>query len=414
MFHRSIAPLAAAAICTAAPGCLSGKSNPADAGRPDAGPPDAGAPGPITAITFTLEQSFLIREAWHSHLAFPDVTRLRDGRILLVYREGESHQDSGGRIVKQFGSADGLSWTAPEMVYDEVGIDDRDPSVATLANGDVVVNYFQYRSQTTPSGTLTLHHLFFLRSTDDGATFGPLVQVDPGLMSVPDARIEAGRWVDGSGQPIRVQASSSGIVELGGEMVLPAYGGNALNLSDLAGTPRSRLSLFQSADGTTWTEVPVAPQLRPTTWLMEPALLALDDGTLLLHVRTASGNSPGSAGNLLQTTSSDSGTSWSAYRDLGLIGHAPELLQLRNTVVLSGFREVNSSLTQARVAFIYSLDRGASWSAPVVVRDCGALECGYPGLLELEQDRLLVVYYGPGGNSIDATIYTFEAQRAQR
>ncbi len=94
-------------------------------------------------------------------------------------------------------------------------------------------------------------------------------------------------------------ASSSAIVEAGGELLLPAYGGRALNLANLGVHPRSRLSLVSSSDlGSDWTTRPVAPEMAEDTWLMEPALLVRPDGAWLMHVRTAAGDSPGSPGNL--------------------------------------------------------------------------------------------------------------------
>ena len=113
-----------------------------------------------TKATFVAEQTITIASTSTKHLAFPDVTRLKDGRILLVYREGASHVDATGRIMKQFGTADGLTWTEPEVLYDETDIDDRDPSVTTLANGDVIVDYFQYKTMKLTDGDMAVHHIF--------------------------------------------------------------------------------------------------------------------------------------------------------------------------------------------------------------------------------------------------------------
>jgi hypothetical protein len=394
-------------LTAALPACGSGGDAAVDAG-PEAAQSD-GAP-PVVAIAFTPEQSFTIRDSGGNHLAFPDVARLGDGRILLVYREGATHVDATGRIMKQLGTADGLTWSDPEVLHDEPGMDDRDPSVAALAGGDLLVSYFQYAGQATADGTVYLHHNFVGRSTDDGATFGTFAQVDPGPMADPSAGLDAnGVWVDGTGAPLVIMATSSAIIEVGGRLALPAYGGPALDLGDLAHATRSHLSIYWSDDAVTWTESIVAPGVATGTWLMEPAILKLDDGTLLMHVRTAAGTSPSSPGNLWQTASADDGATWSDYRDLGFVGHAPELLQLRCGVVLSAFRWINQAFTAEAVSFVYSLDRGATWSEVQPIADCGATECGYPGLLELEENRVLVVYYAPGGVSIDATIYSFEA-----
>jgi hypothetical protein len=398
-----------AALALAAFTACGGGSAAVDAGAEDAAQDDA--PPPVVGITFTSEQTLTIRtfDSTDVHLAFPDVARLGDGRILLVYRGGATHSDPSGRIVKQFGTADGLTWTDPEALHDEPAMDDRDPSVARLASGDLLVSYFQYQGQATADGTVYLHHIFVGRSSDDGATFGTFAQVDPGPMADPNAALDAsGRWVDGDGTPIVIMATSSAVIEVGGRLALPAYGGPALDLADLAHATRSHLSIYWSDDAVTWTESVVAPGVATDTWLMEPAILRLDDGTTLMHVRTAAGTSPSSPGNLWQTTSTDDGATWSDYRDLGFVGHAPELLQLRCGVVLSAFRWLDQAFTSEKVSFIHSLDRGATWSDPQQIIDCGAVECGYPGLLELDGNRVLMVYYTPGGRAIEATIYDFE------
>ena len=59
---------------------------------------------------------------------------------------------------------------------------------------------------------------------------------------------------------------------------------------------------------------------------------------------------------------------------------------------------------------VYSLDGGDTWSDVIEILDCGLAECGYPGMVELPDNRILVVYYTPGGQSIESKIITFEAE----
>jgi hypothetical protein len=136
-------------------------------------------------------------------------------------------------------------------------------------------------------------------------------------------------------------------------------------------------------------------------------LLVLPDDNMLLQVRTAFGASPSSSGDLAQARSEDGGQTWSDWQGLGFVGHAPDLYRLDCGVVLSAFREINDEFTQQWVSFMHSLDGGRTWSEPTRIEDCGALECGYPSMVELDQNRLLIVYYTAGGATIQATIYTF-------
>ncbi len=417
----------AAVLCTlvAAPSCgsdesvapapqSSGEEAGADAAtQPDGGEEasaESGGHDAPTSATFTLEKSFTVTSVTSGHLAFPDVTRLSDGRLLLVYRQGASHVDKTGRIMKQFGTADGLTWTDPEVLYDAPNIDDRDPSVAMLSNGDVLVTYFQYRQLPLADGTLAVHHCFAGRSHDDGATFGTFVQVDPGDMNPTDAVLDAsGHWVDGSGNPIIVQGCSSAVVEWQGKVVLPTYGGQSLNLANLAGSAKSRISRYESTDwGDTWTGGVVAADKATDHWLEEPALVVVDDGSVLMQVRTALGASPSNAGKMMQMHWDSVAGDWSDVTYLPFVGHAPELVQLSDGVVLSGFRELDDAMTREWVSFVYSLDRGATWSDPIRVKDCAAVECGYPAIEDLGAGRFLFVYYAPGGVAIDAAIFRVE------
>jgi hypothetical protein len=367
---------------------------------------------PVKQIGFKLEQRVVVARPATGHLAFPSVTRRADGQLLVAYRLGASHVDSSGRIMRQLGTAGGTSWKPAKVLVDTPGIDDRDPSLATLASGDVALSYFCYATASTAGGTLILHHIFYCVSTDGGETLGPCTQVDGGVMSSPKAAIDAssGLWVDGQGKPLMVMATSSPVVEAGQRLLLPAYGGETLNLGALATAPRSRIALYDSGDGgKTWTARPVNPGQDKQVWQQEPALLPVAPGRWLLQIRTSSQTSPGGAGFMAQASSGDGGKTWSAFTSLGFIGHAPDLLRLENGVLLSAYRGLDATYSRASVALVASTDGGEHWGKPVTVVDCGKQECGYPSLLELAGDRLLLVYYAPGGTAIEGAIYSFTA-----
>jgi len=342
------------------------------------------------------------------HLAFPDVAPLSDGRWLLVYRQGSTHVDSTGRILKQVGTADGRTWSEPEVLVDVAGMDDRDPSITRLSDGRLMVTWFQYRGQGFGPDTVYLHETFRVFSEDDGETWSEPAQITPGTMHLEvGAGLNGdGRWVDADGDLVIVHASSSPLVEHAGQWILPNYGGNALNLNNIAACLRAEISLFVSDDqGTNWEERPVLPGAVPSVWLQEPSLLILPSGRWLLHVRTAYGTTPSTPGDLAQTVSGDGGLTWDAWRPFDFVGHAPDLFRTSHGVVLSAFREINNEFTQEWVSMMYSVDEGDTWSVPLRISDCGAVECGYPSFAQLDDTHLLVVFYGPGGTTIEGVIY---------
>jgi len=335
------------------------------------------------------------------HLAFPDLARAPGGGILLVYRHGASHVDDTGKIVARDGSADGRSWSEPRVLVDTPGVDDRDPSLLVRSDGEVLLTWFPYQRHDLGSGVLALHQVYAARSGDGGRTFGTASQVTEGPMSPEGARLEGALWLGADGAPLPVAACSSPAVEVEGRVVVPAYVGSAVNLADLAEAPRSRIALLAS-EGDAWRADLVRPETWPEVWLQEPALLPLDDGRLLLHIRTARGDSPSTPGPLAQAIGR--GDDWTGWEDLGRVGHAPDLLQLPGGTLLSAIREVDDAFTHAWVSVLWSTDRAASWSEPLRLLDCGDAECGYPSLLPLGEGRVLVAWYGRGGRSIETAV----------
>jgi hypothetical protein len=358
---------------------------------------------------FVLEEGpIVIRQTSSGHVAFPDVTPLSDGRILLVYREAGVHGvDPTGAITSQIGSEDGLEWSAPVTAHDVPDVDDRDPSVRTLLSGEILLTYFQYRYEPTDDGDLSVHQIFVGRSTDDGETFGDFAMVPSLSMDYAGAYVDTDLlWKDALGEPVVVTACSNPTVQIGGLLIVQNYGGYAWN-QDNPDAPKSRVSLFTSDDdGASWNEQVVAPGQAEDTWLQEPALLALDADNWIIHARTAPGSSPGYLGRTWQIGTDDGGQTWGDWVELDFYGHAPYLYRLDSGVLLSAFRELNSTATQAAVSFVYSDDDGQTWSEPLRIVDWVATEVGYPSIHQLEDGKILFVYYF-AGTSIRASIYSY-------
>lgn len=65
------------------------------------------------------------------YLAFPDLVRMDNGNLWLVYRKGKTHVGNDERLMKIAGSSDGLHWGKNELLYDHIQIDDRVMSNST-------------------------------------------------------------------------------------------------------------------------------------------------------------------------------------------------------------------------------------------------------------------------------------------
>ena len=368
----------------------------------------------VSAIKFTIPEEATAVTDFSGHFAFPDVVKLKSGRFMVVYRTGVSHTDAGGAILGSF-SDDGIKWSDPAILLDDETIDDRDPSITVLSDGRVAMNWFKYRYPADYSEPW-VHHLFFAVADKNGKNFTDEVQVDTGVFDYSEnsEMNENGIWVDENGEEITVAASSSSAIEHDGKIIIPGYFGNALNWQSMAKTPKTRVVLYESADGgRTWTPNEVKAEIDAKTWLQEPALLKVTEKRWIIQARTGVGASPSNKGDLVQSISEDAGKTWSPYKSLGFVAHAPELLKLENGVLVSSFRWLDwegSKATSESVSMVYSLDGGETWSDVIEILDCGAAECGYPGMVELPDNKILVVYYTPGGTGIESKIISFEAE----
>lgn len=376
-----------------------------ETGAPPDMPPE---PTELDAVFTVSAGPFEIRSTVDEHIAFPDITRLSTGEILLVYREAPKHAvDPLGRLMKQIGTSDAADWSDPEILYDTTGIDDRDPSISTLSDGTIALSFFQYVFQATPFGPLTNYHVFYGESFDDGATFEE-VSIVAGLMDYPDAGVGmSGLWEDAQGEVISVHACSSPVFESGGRIHAQLYGGPPWVPTN-PDSPRSRVVVASTADhGASWNLAELAPALGPDLWLQEPAILPLEEQRWLLHVRAAEGDSPGNSGVMRQAISEDGGQTWTDYRNFDFIGQAPYLARLSSGVLLSAFRWYDDELTTSAVNFMYSMDEGETWSELISVLPPQLEETGYPSILELDDGRVLFVYY-VGGTRIEGVIYEVE------
>lgn len=95
--------------------------------------------------------------------AFPWCAQNTAGTILAVYREGASHISTDGKIALQSSSDGGYTWSAKSFIASpSASRDYRDPGICLTASGRLIVNFFEYDG-TNELGVFTVH-------SDDGGT----------------------------------------------------------------------------------------------------------------------------------------------------------------------------------------------------------------------------------------------------
>jgi hypothetical protein len=213
------------------------------------------------------------------------VVRLGDGRILATYREGTGHVTPDGRLRVVDSADGGLTWGSPRVAVDGP-FDDRDPKLAVLSDGTVLLSYFVIDWTTKAAyGRHTVTGTWVTRSTDGGLTWSGPVEV--GTTMKADGR---DGWA----------CSHGAVAELpGGDLLIPLYGRPA-------GEKWEQATVVRSTDGGhTWPSGSETLVARADgVNFQEPTLTVLDDRIVGL-IRTT-------VGHAYLSRSADGGRRWTA------------------------------------------------------------------------------------------------------
>ncbi|MGI5819894.1 MAG: sialidase family protein [Armatimonadota bacterium] len=292
--------------------------------------------------------------------AFPDLCMTDDGELLCVFYAGYGHVSfpredlpRGGFIAMVRSQDLGATWSEARVIVD-TPIDDRDPSITQLSNGDLLLTFMTYDRERRPT-----HEVFTVRSSDGGVTWGESKRVE-----LP--------WN-------RSQGVSEPVTELDdGTLLLPVYGSHVTEDGE---TIRPCAVLRSTDGGESWPEIAVLTP-RDEVPFQEPTIEPLSDGRIYMLIR------PG----MHWSESHDGGVTWMQPEALGMPGQAAYLLETSKGVLLAGYRWREERST----VVIWSHDLGGTWEGPKIVdRVVG----GYPSMVELPDGRVLMVYYTEGAGS---------------
>ena len=360
---------------------------------------------------FPMDSSFYIQKIDKGHLGFPDLLKLKDNSLVVVYRQGEKHVDSLGKIMINYGSVDGKTWSKQRVFFDIHGIDERDASLTLLPNGDVGVNYFHYvkgDGKVKP----TIVQPFWGVSKDNCQSVVDIKQVTKGALLVKDMKEDNnGYWTYDNNLPLITEGVSSPAILLKNKLILPSYGGVEAVKTPKEGNEKfSRISLFVSDNlGKTWTRQLVNPEKESKIRLQEPFVLNIDNQNLIMHIRTQTQKKYSPNDKMMQSLSYDGGETWSDWTSFDFIGHAPYLYKLKCGVIISAFRILDSTFTLEGSAFMWSLDNGQTWSKPLVFdKQRKDNDSSYPSITELDNNQFLIVYYTENGKAIKGRIFRYE------
>lgn len=308
----------------------------------------------IGAEPVTEEFISICRDAGKGGLVgFPDICRLRDGRLITVFYAGYAHVSPpndilprGGRIHYCFSNDEGQTWSKPGLLYDGP-IDDRDPSIMQLENGRLLSTFF-HSAKGTWRGT-------WLTVSDDTAE----------SWSEPKRLTPANYFCS---SPIRTLST--------GRLILPLY--------RLEGEVANGAVMISDDQGISWS-VPINIDSSGAFLDAETDIIEIKDGRLYALQR-------GTHTRMHFSVSTDRGETWSQSQPLGFRGISPYLLRVSDRVVLLTYGQIGSDKPTGTV-LRYSLDECQTWSeATLVAKPAGT----HPTMVGLKDGSVLVVYYDQG------------------
>ncbi len=358
----------------------------------------AAALGPGPPETRAVEPAITVFRDPGRYVAFPDVKRLPDGRLLCVFRDASfpkrvRHIERDARIVASISGDHGRTWSPPRVVYDDPACQN-DPSIAVLADGRIALSFFNWVGVTAEH--VEKHKPPHARRVDHG-DWGDFAV--PGGVYLLWGRTGADlQWqekpthVNGTADRLRA-TSSSILITSRGTLLLPTYGARPPE------KPVDRAFVHRSTDaGETWSdEILIAADLKIA--MREPALVETRDHDIIAMMRTADADD-----HLYMVRSEDDGRTWSQPQRTPLIGHPAgfQLLPDDRVLIVYGYRH-----DPFGVRACVSDDAGRTWNRDreFIVTDRGAhTDLGYPSACLTADNHLIVAYYMNGPDTPDRWI----------
>ena len=299
-------------------------------------------------------------EAAGGYAAFPDICRLHNGDLFCVFYSGYGHVSTpsdkwpkGGRIMAVRSSDNGQSWSPPVVIIDS-NHDDRDPSVACLKDGTLLLNWFTPRPDQPDKEAV---EVLLARSSDQGKTWSQPVKLNL--------------------QSPYLFACSSPVRELtDGSLILGLYRENDKSNVAFGATIKSY------DGGKTWKELALIGEKAGIYLDAETDVVPLKDGKLLAALRS-------SKVDMHYALSQDQGKTWGPVHPFGFKGHCPYFLRHSSGVILLAHRVPATSLH-------WTSDEGRTWQGPVRI---DSVSGAYPSLVELPDGLVYCVYYEEGKGS---------------
>ncbi len=280
-----------------------------------------------------------------SHCA--TLTETSDGTILACWYAGtyEGHPDVA--IMLACFSPQNNIWSPPVVLHDTPGLSDGNPLLYTLPDGSLILWFVTIQSKGWDTA-----RPFWQRSCDNGQTW------------TPPARFGDRDGVMFRCRPVRLSS---------GRLILPAYDEIACQ----------GLPLLSDDKGQTWRE---AARMTAPPGCIQPAIVELQDGSLLAYLRTC-----GPGGWIWESRSLDGGESWTPCAPTALPNpnSGIDLIRLADGRLLLAYNPISRGRSQLAIAL--SEDEGRSWRT-ILLENEPQQEFSYPALLQARSGHVHLLY----------------------
>ena len=333
------------------------------------------------------------RDSLHKYFAWPNVARLRDGRLAAVASGFRLyHKCSFGKGVISFSEDEGQTWSIPSIVFD-TPLDDRDCGIVAFGESSVMVtnancgpfsNVFLHGcDRREKHGAYISSYLEMMReqkdlekycgstyriSHDNGRTFGEIKQMPvfcphgPALLSDGNFLYIGGKIAEDyhhTGELACYRLSPDGTFE---------------HLSDIE----------SAGEGLA---------------MCEPHAIVLESGKVIVHIRVEQTYKVDQLHNIINTTyqceSWDGGKTFTKphpIEGLETTGGCPAHIINDNGVLIS---VLGHRWCVPQIRAMFSFDEGETWDCNHVVAELSDTWCdhGYPASVALKDGSILTVFY---------------------
>ncbi len=321
-------------------------------------------------------EKFTVSRDDSTYECFPSLTRLASGRVVLTYRESDSHVASAYcRVIVRTSDDNGRTFSARKVLVDEKQKDGvlqkwNCPKVQQLSDGRLLLLCDVYEVPPGEGKVADSRTAFFF-SSDGGDTWdGASMTTVPGIMPDEVVELADGDWLLAT----QLKEQSTG------------------NLAQMVSRSNDR--------GRTWGE-PATVASRKGYDFCEASILRMPGGELVCYMR----ENTGKGRPVYKSISTDGGRTWKGpFETLMGCGHRPVAHLTQSGRVMVTYRHFPGAKSPwAKNTFAY-IESTASALEPERAKQSGTVlpldhdrsaspDSGYTGWVEYEPGRFLAVNY---------------------